>query len=395
MWSSRTTLRFADSAARRFSADPQSLQNDNQTLTRRVSDLATDIKNYALQTNLTAKLKTGFVGHEFLFGFDGNITRFNSDFRQASLASINIFNPVYGAAPGTFSANAPQKRAIDFYGFQIQDLISFGEHWKVLLGGRLDHATTQFERNGKLVNDATDKEISPRVGVVFQPVKDLSLYASYVESFDPFVFQINSNGDPYKPEFGEQIEVGVKRDWLQGRLSTTLSMFQLTRQNVLTADPNDSNSSIQTGEQRSRGIELDVSGEILAGWKIFGSFTYMDSEITKDNTFQVGNNLQNVPVLSGSLWSDYTIQNGFLRGLKLGGGVFVVGRREGDLNNSFEAPGYARVDARVSYKIHENLNASLNINNLFDKYYIEAPIGSTQLYPGEPLTVLGRLQLTF
>src|SRR3546814_376532 len=169
----------------------------------------------------------------------------------------------------------------------------------------------------------------------------------------------------------------------------------MTRQNVLTDDPNNPGFSIQTGEQRSRGVELDVSGEILSGWKVIGSLAYLDAEITEDNTFEVGNRLQNVPRWSGSLWSTYEIQGGTMRGLEFGGGVFAVGRREGDLDNSFEAAGYARVDAFARYRINQSLQVSLNVDNLFDTDFIEAPVGRTQVYPGAPRTIFLKAGLWF
>ncbi len=394
-WALRSSLRVADSDQDRFAADPESLQADGRTLSRRASILRTAIDNYAAQMNLMGAFDTGFLGHELLIGVDANFTRFDSSFQRASLASIDVFDPVYGAQPGTFGSASIQDRRIDFYGLYLQDLVSFGEHWKLLLGGRYDHASTEFERDSQLITDANDREFSPRAGLVFQPIENLSLYASYTESFLPFVFAVSQDGSPFEPEFGEQIEVGVKRDWFEGRLSTTLAVFDLTRQNVLTPDPENSTFSIQTGEQRSRGVEMDVTGEILPGWNVISSVTYLDAEITEDNRFSVGNRLQNVPRWSGSFWSTYEFRAGVLNGLELGGGVFAVGRREGDLENSFEAAGYARVDAFAQYRVNEHVQVSLNVRNLFDKDYIQAPIGRTEVYPGAPLTVLGSIKVDF
>lgn len=394
-WSWRSAFRTSRSDGDRFSADPRGLQADGRTLNRRVADLQQEMDNYAAQTSLVGSFDGGAVEHEVLVGLDINATRFESDFRQAPLDPIDVFNPVYGAQPGAFSEVSTQDRRIDFYGLYLQDLISFGEHWKLLLGGRYDHADTEYELDGELITDALDKELSPRAGVVYKPVQDLSLYASYTESFQPFVFSVSADGSPFDPELGEQIEAGVKRDWLDRRLSTTLAVFELTRQNLLTADPDDPGFSIQTGEQRSRGVELDISGEILPGWKVIGSLAWLDAEITEDNTLEVGNELQNAPEWSGSLWSSYMLQGGSLSGLEIGGGIFAVGRREGDLDNSFQAPGYTRVDAFAGYRISRNLRVSLNVKNLFDKEYIEAPIGRTQVYPGEPRSIFARLSASF
>lgn len=97
--------------------------------------------------------------------------------------------------------------------------------------------------------------------------------------------------------------VGVKTDFLDGRLSTTLAAYQITKTNVTTPDPNNSLFSVQTGEQRSRGIELDIAGEILPGWKAIASYAYTNAEVTKDNATPVGNRLANVPENQASLWT--------------------------------------------------------------------------------------------
>lgn len=291
-WSLRSSLRAADSDQDLTGVDPGSLQADGRTVNLSITALRTAVDNYATQTNLTGTFDTGTIGHELLIGLDANFTRFESGAQGAALGPIDVFAPVYGAQPGAFGLTSTQDRRIDFYGLYLQDLVSFGEHWKLLLGGRYDYAGTEFERNNQLITDAIDREFSPRAGLVFQPIEDLSLYASYTESFLPFVFAVSADGSPFEPEFGEQIEVGIKRDWFEGRLSTTLAVFELTRANVLTPDPDNSNFSIQTGEQRSRGVEVDISGEILPGWNVISSLTYLDAQITEDNRFPVGNRLQ-------------------------------------------------------------------------------------------------------
>ncbi|TWT12667.1 TonB-dependent siderophore receptor [Reyranella sp. CPCC 100927] len=392
-WSWRSSFRAAWGDQDRLSADPQGLRADNRTLNRRAADLRTDIGNYAAQTEVTGKFDTGFLNHQLLVGFDANFTRFRSSLRTASLAPIDIFNPVYGARPGAFGPATTQNRQIDLYGFYLQDLVSIGTQWKLLLGGRFDYAKSKFKRDGQIITDATDKVFSPRVGLVFQPVENLSLYASYTESFLPFVTAVSANGTPFKPEEGRQIEVGIKRDWLDGRLSTTLAVFQLTRRNVLTADPANPGFSIQTGEQRSRGVEVDISGEVMPNWKVFGSITYLDAKITADRTFAVGNQLASVPRWSGSIWTTYAIKGGTFDGLELGGGVFAVGRRKGDLNNSFSVAGYASVDLLVRYRINQNLEASFNVSNLFNANFVEAAVSRTEIYPGTPRSFFGRLSL--
>ncbi|MHC5828328.1 MAG: TonB-dependent siderophore receptor, partial [Nostoc sp.] len=134
---------------------------------------------------------------------------------------------------------------------------------------------------------------SPRLGIVYQPIPPISLYASYARSFNP---QIGTalDGSFFQPSVGTQYEVGVKAD-LNQNISTTLAFFDLTLSNVLTQDPVNPDFSIATGKQRSQGIEFSMTGKILPGWNIIGSYAYTDARIEEDNTYKVGNELNNAP----------------------------------------------------------------------------------------------------
>ncbi len=150
------------------------------------------------------------------------------------------------------------------------------------------------------------------------------------------------------PETGEQIEVGSRLD-LTPDLTLSTAVFRITRNNVSAADPVNTGFSVITGQQRSQGVEADLAGTILPGWKVIGGVGFLDAEITRDTTFAVGNRLVGVPAFSGSLWTTYQVQEGVLRGLGIGAGLTYVGKRFGDLNNSYSVGAYTRVDAAVFY----------------------------------------------
>jgi len=228
------------------------------------------------------------------------------------------------------------------------------------------------------------------VGIVYQPIEPISLYASYSRSFQ--ATSIFSPAEP-EPERGEQYEVGVKAD-LSDQLSATLAFFDLTRSNLPTPDPDNPGLSIQVGEQRSRGIELNVSGEILPGWNIIAGYAFTDAEITEDNNFEVGNQLNNVPKNAVNLWTTYEIQSGNLQGLGFGLGVFFTGKRQGDLANTFELPSYTRTDVAVFYN-RDNFRAAFNVRNLFDVEGFVSAQSRTRVFPSEPLTVVGSLSWEF
>ncbi|VEP12975.1 hypothetical protein H1P_1740020 [Hyella patelloides LEGE 07179] len=181
---------------------------------------------------------------------------------------------------------------------------------------------------------------------------------------------------------------------ISDRLSATLALYDLTRSNVTTEDPDNPNFDIQTGEQNSQGIELSVAGEILPGWNITAGYAYTDAKITENNNFESGNRLNNAPENAISLWTSYEIQRGSLQGLGFGGGIFFVGERQGDLDNSFTVPSYTRTDAVIFYE-RGKLRTSVNFRNLFDIDYFEFAQNDLRVFPGDPFTVVGSISLEF
>ncbi len=358
-------------------------------------------ENYVMQTDLIGKFTTGSIPHEILFGLEYNKTNEQPDFGFDSYPSINLFNPIY------INERYP-KKAIFFrdditttVGLYIQDQIKFLPNLILLIGGRYDYfsqdRSTQDLGAEKQTFQQSDSDFSPRVGLVYKPVDNVALYASYSRSFRPtFGTFRNFDESSFEPETGTQYEVGVKSELFERRVGMSLAAFYITKQNVVTADPNDPLFSIQTGEQTSKGIEFEIAGEIIPGWRLTASATYLDARITEDNVLIVGNWLDNVPEFTANLWSTYEIQNGDLQGLGVGLGLFYVGDRYGDLDNSFTLPSYFRTDAALYYQ-RDNWKAQLNIRNLFDiRYFSGASFGSrVNVQPGEPFTVLGTISVEF
>ena len=356
-----------------------------------------DRRVYAVDTNVVGKFRTGSIEHQVVFGVNFDRSNVSRNIILARLDPIDIFNPVYGRTPGAIRQRIITDAYSESVGFYIQDQISLLDNLKLVLGGRFDLVNQKQEN---LVSSTTseqdDQAFSPRVGIVYQPIQPVSLYASYSRAFNPATpGTILVSGAAAEPERGTQYEAGIKAEFLQGRLSSTLAFYDLTRSNVLTPSPTDPFASVQTGKQRSRGVELDVAGEILPGWRVIASYAYTDAQITEDNRYEVGNQLINVPENSASLWTTYEVQTGGLKGLGFGVGLRYVGEREGDLENSFSLPSYLRTDATIYYK-RNNFRAALNVNNLFDTEYFEAAQnGRAGVFPGAPLTVIGTIGLEF
>ncbi|WP_242037905.1 TonB-dependent siderophore receptor [Tolypothrix sp. FACHB-123] len=359
---------------------------------------------YSIQTDVVGKFSTGSIKHQIVLGFDYTKNTENGLFGDFEpYPSINIFNPVYARLeyPKEGILNFFRDDTLDKYGFYIQDQIEITPQFKLLAGGRFDiFEQTRSTRNlGEEKQEFTqsDSNFSPRLGIVYQPSENISLYASYATSFEPsFGASRNGNDQPFKPETGRQFEVGVKAD-ITPNLSATLALYDLRKQNVTVDDPNssDPNDQIQTGEQTSRGIEFDIAGEITPGWKVIASYAYIDAFVSKDTTGLEGRRRDNIPEHAASLWTTYELQQGNLQGLGFGLGFFFVGDRFGDLDNSYILPSYIRTDASVFYK-RNNWRAALNIRNLFDNtYFTGSEGGRLGVYYGEPLTLIGSFAIEF
>ncbi|HAA33658.1 MAG TPA: TonB-dependent siderophore receptor [Cyanobacteria bacterium UBA8553] len=374
-----------------------SLLEDNRTVSRGAFRNNLDAQNYALQTDVIGTVTTGIVKQELLAGVELRRTDQNLELFNADVPSIDLFEPVYGIPPLSYTLSQRTFEQQNLVGVYLQNLISIGESVKILLGGRYDWVE-QLTDN-KITDESLSQEdtaFSPRVGIVYQPIEPVSLYASYSRSFAPSFSAgtRNADGTPFEPTTSQQFEVGVKTELLNGRLSTTLAAYQITKQNVITIDPERPQFSIQVGEQQSRGIEFNVVGQILPGFNIIAGYAFTDTEITKDNSGNEGNEFNNVPRHSGSLWATYEIQSGTFRGLGFGAGIFAVGDRKGDLANTIELPSYLRTDAAIYYR-GDNWRAALNFKNLSNERYFESATFRDGIYPGAPLTIQGTFSVNF
>ena len=391
-WQARSVFQTSLFRLKRNLVFPFGLQDDLRTLERGVENFDYDQNNYNLDNYVVAKLTTGSIKHELVAGFNLSKTDTNSKALFNDTTTLDVFNPVYGTATEASLPDFDIKNTAQQLGFYLQDQITLAENFKVLLGGRFDIANQEAKDLIAQTNDFKQTEaFSPRVGIVYQPIKPISLYASYSRSFNQAV-DLFGPALP-EPERGTQYEVGVKAD-LTGRLAATLAFYDLTRTNLPTSDPNDSRLTVIVGEQRSRGIEFDISGEILTGWNIIAGYAYTDAVITEDNDFPVGNLLNNVPRHAINLWTTYEIQSGSLEGLGFGLGAFYYGARQADLANTVELPSYIRIDAAIYYQ-RDNYRAAINIKNLFNADYFVSAQNINRIIPSDPLIIQGTISFEF
>ncbi|HIA9496788.1 TPA: ferrichrome porin FhuA [Escherichia coli] len=351
----------------------------NHTLTRQYVIDNEKLENFSVDTQLQSKFATGSVEHTLLTGVDFMRMRNDIDswFGYAgSVAPSDIYNLDrsdfdFGAHPdpsGPYRVLLKQKQT----GLYVQDQAQW-DKVLVTLGGRYDWAEqSSFNRDYGNKSDRDDKQFTWRGGVNYLFDNGVTPYFSYSESFEPASLT-DANGDLFAPSKGKQYEVGVKYVPEDRPIVLTGALYQLTKTNNQMADPNNPNFSIEGGEIRARGVELEAKAALSASVNVVGSYTYTDAEYTTDTTYK-GNTPAQVPKHMASLWADYTFFDGPLSGLTLGTGGRYTGSSYGDPANSFKVGSYTVVDALVRYDLARvgmaGSNVALHVNNLFDREYV-------------------------
>ena len=372
------------------------VDDDDRTAIRVAYDTWERSKTAVAQHELVGNFGGPGASHTFVGGVEYYETEQAYNFPFAGLAPIDLFEPVYGAQPQPFGfvlfADQNNSKALGVY---AQDLISIGERWKVLTGLRYDRVenSTMNLLNGQVTQRDPDRALSPQVGVVFQPDEATSIHLSYGESFRSITSGRTADGSDLEPETGQQIEIGVRREWLDGLLASSFAVYDIKRQNVATPDPLMPTFRVQTAEQSSRGFEIELSGSPATGWDLITSVAYIDGEVSRDNRFDVGSRLPGAPRNSASVWGKYTIQAGGLAGLELAAGAYYVGERAVALPNlPWDLPSYTRVDAMAARSFGD-WRVQLNLKNLADRRIYD--LTSTSIMPQEPRSLLLRLSRLF
>jgi iron complex outermembrane receptor protein len=371
-------------------ADPQ------QRLLSRVGDESeSELGSVAVDNQVQAKFDTGPVAHTALLGVDFQYYDFSDRGASRSVADLDIFDPDYGAELGDavpYEDSDHMQRQIGIY---AQEQAKLFDKLVVVLGGRYDFAKSESTEDVfNTESESEDSAFTGRAGLVYLFDNGLAPYASYSESFMP-VLGTDAAGNPFKPEEGRQYEVGLKYQPPGWNSFVTVSLFELVKQNVLTPDPADPfNNQVQTGEIRSRGIELEGVASFDSGLDVTVAYTFLDAEITKSNAesdsgeSELGNRPERTAKHSASLWADYTIPQGDFAGLGAGAGVRYIGPTFGDNFEELKLPGYTLFDASVHYDWN-SFRFQLNGSNLADKAYVASCYGETSCFYGERRAVIG------
>ena len=379
---------------------------EDETVTRFYAEQDGEDSSYSLYSSVVGDFTTGPIKHTLTAGIDlnrGDSSIFTL-FDAANPSPINIFDPDYNRVPKPSRSDLPLfNDTVDTsnrLGIYLQDQISLWDNLILVAGLRYDTVTqktsnveTPFTPGGE--STQTNAAVTPRVGLIYRPIEEFALFANYSQSFNPNT-ATTATGKPLDPERGEGFEVGVKTELLDQKLLATLAYFNITKNNVAVTDPDFPLFSIAVGEQQSQGVELDIVGEVLPGWKIIGSYSYIDAKVTEDtDPVLIGNRLFGIPRHTASLWTTYEIQAGALKGLGFGVGINYVGNRFGDLANSYQVGDYLIGNAAIFYR-RDRYRFALNFKNISDADYIQSVTGNEGgIGPGEPLTVMGSFSVEF
>jgi catecholate siderophore receptor len=347
----------------------------------------------ANQTDFLARFNTWNWEHTLVTGFD--IQRELRGFQRNAWAGqvpTNFIDPNayrFGGIETAPTASQLTTANSIAAGAYIADQIKLNRYFELLGGLRYDYF--QFHQVAPLgaagVNDltSTNTPLSWRVGVVFHPIPNTSLYVMRGTSFNPssdnLTISVSTPATAISqfnlpPEKNVTTEIGAKADVLDGRLSLAAAAFEIEKSNMRVPDPTNMTVTVLDGVLRSRGFEFSATGWLTAAWQVVMSYAYIHARIVSSSIpVQLGAEPMNTPTNSFSLWSTYDVSPKF----QVGGGAFYVGQVYGDLPTSATSlpqsslvPDYWRFDAMAAYKLDDKTSLQLNIYNLTDKYYYES-----------------------
>ncbi|MCP3324355.1 TonB-dependent siderophore receptor [Aeromonas hydrophila] len=349
-----------------------------------------DLKANSLISNTEAEgqLQTGPVEHRLLVGFEQNWQERTPKLYQNATAipAGNLYDP--GSLPtydGAMKLSSDANHKVRGYGLYVQDQLSLGD-WHLLAGLRRDDFTVTSRRNDLNKEETVSvTSLSPRLGLVWNPIEEHAFYTSYSKTFTPVGGELigitpgdkNNNLDPQHTRL---YEGGVKSDWLDGRLATTLSLYRLEMYNKRSKDPLDPTKVILTGLQRTEGIELSARAQLTDEFYLRGGIAIQDAEQVKADADLQGKRPMNVSRQNGELFAGY--QSG-KQGWFGETGVTAVGDRFADNANTTTLPGYARFDARAGYR-WQQWETQLSVENLTDHDYFVSATSASQIMPGTP-----------
>jgi iron complex outermembrane receptor protein len=341
-------------------------------------DASNRIKN--LQAYVNGELQTGFIKHRILGGADLGDKYYIADYNQSAsldpVTPFNIFNPdngpvtlpVFNRAAPLSERGAGATTSQKYQSVYVQDELGFfDQKLRLTLAGRFTHATVVDPYAGT----SASRKVTPRIGVSYSLDPNTSVYGIYDQAFIPQTGNIYGGGS-VKPITGNNLEGGIKRDWFNGKWSTSLSVYRILKNNQLVADPDRPNTPyvVQLGQTKTNGVEFDARGEIINGLSLMANYAYTNSRISEDtNPDNVGTPVPGFAKHVTNAWLTYRLQSGDLKGLGFSAGYqWQIDRLPWSLGTgTSDLPNYFRVDVGTSYQ-WKKFSIAVNVNNLLDAY---------------------------
>ncbi|HYJ81171.1 MAG TPA: TonB-dependent siderophore receptor [Longimicrobiaceae bacterium] len=364
----------------------------NQTIGRR---------NLFNQTDVTWGAATGRVRHTLLVGAEvgrqeTETYRETGYYNDATTSVTAPFDQPTIATPITFrqsASDADNDTRASVAAVYLQDQLALSRHWQAIVGLRFDRFSVDFRnhRNGQEL-EREDDLLSPRAGLVFKPVEAVSLYGSYgvshlPSSGDQFA-SLSATTETLEPERFTNHEAGAKWDVLPD-LALTAAAYRLDRTNTSAPDPADPTRTVQTGSQRTTGLELGAAGNVTPAWQVSAGVALQKAEITSTTTAAPeGATPALVPERTFSLWNRWQV----LPSVGIGLGVIHQSDMFAAIDNTVTLPGFTRADGALFVRLSSMLSAQVNVENLLDERYYATSHGNNNIMPGAPRTV--RVSLT-
>lgn len=350
------------------------LAADGYTVNRRAVLHRNQLDQTQLDTHIEGQISHGALAHRVLLGLDWHDFKGHSGGWADQAAPLDLRRPVYGQPiPEPTTPDGDERQRGQDLGLYVQDQIKLGPSWLLTLGGRWDRSRAHVADAIYASDERVDvRAFSGRAGLSYRLADGIVPYASYTESFQP-QSGTASNGKPFAPTLGRQYELGLKVAPAHGRTLWTAALFELTKSNVQTLDLADPKERMkQTGEIRSRGLELEARGEIGRGLSLVGNYAYTDVVVTHSTGPDLGKVPIQIPKQVASAWADYSGFGGSLAGLGAAVGWRHVGKRYNDDTNALAPQGaYNLADLSVYYD-HGDVRLALNVSNALNKKYVQS-----------------------
>ncbi|HSG89308.1 MAG TPA: TonB-dependent siderophore receptor [Pseudomonadales bacterium] len=401
-WTINGTLQYADYDKTYRNLYPIGFSQADGTVSLDGYDDGTTRENTLLQINAVGQFETLGLAHTLLLGAEYGAQDTENARRDTLFAASNddqitfaFTNPLAIPAVGFTAPVRDRASEVTFTSMFVQDEIALGDHWILVAGLRYDRFEIDVVDAIEAANGAqdgndgflgsSDTELSPRLGLIYKPIDNLSIYASYSQSFLP------RSGDQFlsldlttrslDPEEFENREVGLKWN-VSDRLNFTAAAFEVMRENGTAVDPANPERSVLTGS-RTRGLELQLVGNVTDAWEINAGYSYLDG---RELGRFVGGREQNrdlaqLPEHMFSLWNRFNFSRHWGAGL----GVIHQAEQYASLSNAVELPDFTRVDAAVYYQYDDRLQVQLGIENLLDAEMFPAAHNDNNITTGEPL----------